>query len=318
MQEVNNNKYQNKFNNEIDLPMLLGILFQSKWIIISVTSLASIIGVIYSLLLPNIYESKATLVPVVTSKNISGALQSYSSIVGLSGINLPSRLDEGNTSQAIEKLKSLSFFENNIMENIFLPNLMAVNKWNHKNNIISYDDSTFDIESSSWTRNFSYPQQQVPSAQEAFRVFKENHLSINIDQKTNFIKLSVKHKSPYIAKEWAELVVDEVNNFYRKKDKLESEKSVSYLNKQIAMTSLSEIKQVIAMLLQEETKKLALIEANEFYVFEYIDPPVVEEHKSYPNRALICFLSAIFGVMLSIVLVFYKHYSANKTELVTI
>ena len=46
------------------------------------------------------------------------------------------------------------------------------------------------------------------------------------------------------------------------------------------MSGLSEIKQALAKLLQEETKKLALIEAKEFYVFDYIDPPVVMETKS--------------------------------------
>ena len=50
------------------------------------------------------------------------------------------------------------------------------------------------------------------------------------------------------------------------------------------MTGLSEIKQVLAQLLQEETKKLTLIEANQFYVFDYIDPPAVMEQKSEPNR----------------------------------
>ena len=43
------------------------------------------------------------------------------------------------------------------------------------------------------------------------------------------------------------------------------------------MTRSSEIKQVLAELVQEETKKLTLIDANQFYVFEYIDPPAVME-----------------------------------------
>ena len=91
------------------------------------------------------------------------------------------------------------------------------------------------------------------------------------------------------------MVVNEVNAFYRQKDKSESEKAVSYLNQQISMTGLSEIKQVLAQLLQEETKKLTLIEANQFYVFDYIDPPAVMEKKSEPKRALICILSALLG-----------------------
>ena len=120
--------------------------------------------------------------------------------------------------------------------------------------------------------------------------------------------ISIKHQSPYIAKQWVELVVNEVNSFYRQKDKSQSEKAVSYLNQQISMTSLSEIKQVLAQLLQEETKKLTLIEANQFYVFDYIDPPAVMEVKIEPKRALICIISAILGGMLSIVLVLIKHF----------
>ena len=132
------------------------------------------------------------------------------------------------------------------------------------------------------------------------------------DKKSGFITLSIKHQSPFVAKKWTELVVNEVNSFYRQKDKSESEKAVSYLNQQISMSGLSEIKQALAKLLQEETKKLALIEANEFYVFDYIDPPVVMETKSEPNRAIICILSTILGGMLGIVLALIKYYVSQK------
>ena len=64
----------------------------------------------------------------------------------------------------------------------------------------------------------------------------------------------------------------------------------------------------MAELLQEETKKLTLIEANQFYVFDYIDPPAVMEQKSEPNRTLICILSAILGGMLSVLFVLIRHY----------
>jgi len=74
------------------------------------------------------------------------------------------------------------------------------------------------------------------------------------------------------------------------------------------MTGLSEIKQVIAQLLQEETKKLTLIEANQYYVFDYIDPPAIMELKSEPKRALIFILIALLGGMLSVVIVLIRHY----------
>ena len=308
MQEPHNNKHPNDFDNEIDLRELFHVLLEGKWIVVSLTAFISILGVIYSLLLPNIYESKAILVPVNSSSSISGALGSYSSLAGLAGINLSSGSDEGNSVKAIQKISSLSFFKNNILTNIHLPNLMAVKSWNPKTNTLTFDENIFDTNSNTWIRDYKYPQQQIPSAQESFEEFETVHLGLSEDKKSGFITLSIKHQSPFIAKQWIELVVNEVNAFYRQKDKLESEKAVSYLNQQISMTGLSEIKQVLAQLLQEETKKLTLVEANQFYVFDYIDPPAIMEKKSAPKRAVICIIIAIIGGMLSIFLVLIRHY----------
>ncbi|MDC1074684.1 Wzz/FepE/Etk N-terminal domain-containing protein [Gammaproteobacteria bacterium] len=312
MQKEHTNKNPDNFDNEIDLRELFSILLEGKWIIVSVTAFVTIIGVIYSLSLPNIYESKALLAPVNSSSGISGALGGYSGLAGLAGISLPSNGDEGNAEKAIKKISSLSFFENNILTNIYLPDLMAVQSWNSKTNTLIFDENIFDTKSNTWIRDYSYPKQQMPSAQESFKLFKSKHLSLNEDKKSGFSTLSIKHQSPFVAKQWAELVVNEVNSFYRQKDKSESEKAVSYLNQQISITSLSEIKLVLAQLLQEETKKLTLIEANKAYVFDYIDPPAVMEEKSEPKRALVCILSSLLGGMLSILLVLIRHFIFSK------
>ncbi len=312
MQEASSNKHPNNFDDEINLRELFYVLLEGKWIIVSLTAFVSIIGVIYSLLLPNIYESKTMLAPVNSSSGISGALGSYSGLAGLAGISIPSGGDEGNSAKAIQKISSLSFFQNNILANIHLPDLMAVKSWNAKTNTLIFDESIYDTSSNTWIRDFSYPQQQIPSAQESFEVFKTEHLSLSEDKKSGFITLFIKHQSPFVAKQWVELVVNEVNAFYRQKDKLESERAVSYLNQQISMTGLSEIKQVLAQLLQEETKKLTLIEANQYYVFDYIDPPAVMEEKSEPKRALIFILSALLGGMLSILFVLIRHYAIKQ------
>ncbi len=315
MQEANSNKHSNNFDDEIDLREFFYVLLEGKWMIISVTAVVSIIGVIYSLLLPNIYQSKAILVPVNSSSGISGTLGSYSGLAGLAGISLPSGGDGDNSVKAKQKISSLSFFENNILKNIHLPDLMAVKSWNSKTNTLTFDASIYDTNSNTWTRNFSYPRKQVPSTQESFDVFKSKHLSIREDNKTGFITLSIKHQSPFVAKQWVELIVNEINTLYRQKDKLDSEKAVTYLNQQISTTGLSEIKQVLAELLQEETKKLTLIEANQYYVFDYIDPPAVMEKKSEPKRALISILSALLGGILGSLFVIIRHYAfSSKTS----
>ena len=312
MQEAHNDKHPNGFDDEINLLELLYVLWEGKWIIVSVTAFASIIGVIYSLLLPNIYESKVLFVPVNSSSSIARGIGSYNNFAGLAGISLPSGVDESNSAKAMQKVASLSFFENNILPNIYLPDLMAVKSWNSKTNTIAFNEKIYDTNTNTWIRDYSYPQQQIPSAQESFKVFKSRHLSLSEDKKSGFNTLSIKHKSPFVAKQWAELIFNEVNTFYRQKDKLEAEKAVIYLNQQISLSSLSEIKEALAQLLQEETKKLTLIEANQYYVFEYIDPPAIMENKSEPNRALICFLGTLLGGMLSALFVLFRNYALIK------
>ena len=313
MQEIESNKQANDLNDEIDLRELFFVLVQGKWIITSIAASLVIIGFIYSLLLPNIYQSEALLAPVDESSSlISGALSQYSGLAGLAGINLPTGDLSANHKKAIELMSSLNFFENYLMPKIFLPDLMAIETWDDKKNIIIYDDSIFQKNSNSWVRDFSYPQKLIPSAQESFEVFKDKNLSIQEDLITGYVILSIKHQSPFIAKQWVQLIVEEVNSFYRQKDKEHSERAVIYLNKQIANTSLMEIRQVTASLLEKEIQKLTLVEANKDYVFEYVYPPSVMEEESEPNRLLIVILSLLLGVLLGMIIVLFRYYFSKE------
>ena len=78
MQESNSNKHNDVYDDEIDLREIFYVLLEGKWIIASITSFVSIVAVIYSLLLPNIYESKALLAPIDSSSKIAGLVGNYS------------------------------------------------------------------------------------------------------------------------------------------------------------------------------------------------------------------------------------------------
>lgn len=314
MQENHTNDSLSFHEDEINLQELLYILIKRKWIILTLTTFFSIAGLLYSLSLPNIYKSNALLSPVDSSTSLSGSLQNVSSLAGLAGISLPSSGPKSNKIKAINKVNSLSFFENNVLPNIFLPDLMAIESWDYVENVISYNEKIYNAASKSWVRKFKYPEKQIPSSQESFKIFRKHHFSVVEDKKTGFVNLSIKHHSPFVAKQWVELIVDEVNMHYRQKDKLESQKSVAYLNQQISMTNLSEVKQSIAELLQQETQKLALIEATKYYVFDYIDPPAAMEKKSSPTRAVICILAAFLGAALGIIIAFLAGYRTRDQD----
>ena len=200
------------------------------------------------------------------------------------------------------------------MPNIYLPELMAVKYWDEETSSLIFDDSIYNEKTKTWIRHFSFPQKQIPSSQESFRVFKEDHFNINEDKSNGFVTLSVRHQSPHVAKKWNELIINQINIFYRQQEKESALKSVNYLNKQINIASLSETKQALAQLLQNEIQKLTLIESHEEYVFEIIDPPVIMEEKSDPQRTLIYILSTFFGLIIGITIVFTRHYYLNAKD----
>lgn len=311
MQDLSKNIENRQRDGELDLLELLDVILKGRVTIALVTAFFSVTMLIYSLSIPNIYKSEAKLAPVEVSSNISNLMKNYGTLASFAGVNLPNEDADSNSVQALEKLKSLSFFENNFLPNIFLPNLMAFDSWNPSSNSIQYKNNLYDSENHIWVRKVSFPKNIIPSAQESFITFKENHFSIIEDANSGLLTLSVKHQSPYIAKNWAELIVKEINLFYRLKDKLEAQKAVNYLNEQIKETNFAEIKEVLAELLQQETQKLTLIEVNESYVFDFIDPPAVMELKSEPARALICILGALLGFILGVAITLIRHFNAK-------
>ena len=303
---MSNNLNTNKnelLNDEIDIKTLFKIIIDGRNFIIALTGIFSIIAVIYSLSLSNIYQSTALLSPVGDQNSTQAA--NIGGLANLAGLTISSQSGT-NSTKAVTKMETLSFFEESILPNIFLPDLMAFNSWDAKSNSNTYKEGVFNSTNQKWS--------ETPSPQKSYKAFMRK-MEVVQSQKTGFVTISFKHQSPYIAKEWTELVVNEINNSFRIKDKLEAETSMSYLNDQMALTSYSEIKQVVAQLLKQKMQQLALIEANEFYVFSYLDSPAVAEEKIEPSRSSISILGAVLGALLGILIVIIRNYFSEKNTI---
>ena len=99
-------------DNEIDFKNLVLIFWSSKLKIFLITSFFVISSIIYSLSLPNIYQSNAVLAPTSSSNsNLSSLASQYSGMASLAGISIPSSSEVDKVAMAIEVIKSLSFFE---------------------------------------------------------------------------------------------------------------------------------------------------------------------------------------------------------------
>lgn len=311
MIELEKNFYVSNQPDEIDIQEFFIKIWRKKITLITFTLISTLFAVIYSLTLPNIYKSSALLSPV-GEQNMSSRLKDYSSLASFAGIQMPINNPSSNSVKAIEKLNTLSFFKNNILPQIFLPNLFAIEYWDPRTNIIHYNKNIYDDSTQKWVRKVKFPQLKTPSPQESFEVFKQKHLEISESRDTGFIKISIKHQSPHIAKAWTELLINEINSYYKVKDEAEARAAENFLKLQIAQTSYTEVKQVVAELLQSKTQQLTLIAANDMYVFDYIDPPEAMEKEYSPARIFIWFTGVIIGLILGIFYVVIRYWFFNK------
>jgi uncharacterized protein involved in exopolysaccharide biosynthesis len=302
------------FDDEIDLRELFLVLWDGKVWISAITAAAAAISVFVALSLPNIYESKALLAPKSDGGpgGLSRLAAQYGGLASLAGINL-SGVGGGDVSKAAlaqEKLKSLSFFTEHLYSEV-LVDLMAVDYWDAASGEVVIDSSVYNQGTSQWVREASFPRKAKPSAQEAHEAFLKV-ITLSEDKQSGFVTLSVQHESPVVAKEWAELLIDRINEEIRSEDVGEAEASIAFLEAQREQTSLVSLDEVFAQLIEEQTKTIMLANVSKDYVFDIIDPPVVPELKSKPSRALICVLGTLLGGMLGIVWVLVRHYARSQ------
>jgi LPS O-antigen subunit length determinant protein (WzzB/FepE family) len=301
------NKNQNHiiFDDEYSLNEIFSAILKRKILILLVSISAALGSVFYALSLSDIYTSSATLSPVNNSGSMSSMLGPYSSLAGLAGINVGG--NSSKSEEAIERIKSLDFFSNHFIPNIKLEDLSAVEDWDSENNSVIYNEKVFNETEKKWIRKVSFPLKTVPSNQEAYEEYQKI-LSIYESKKTGFIVISVSHPSPYIAKEWTDIIIYNINESMREIDKEESLNSIDFVTKLMETTKLSEIRDALARLVENQMQTLMMASASEGYVFNVINAPVVQEKKSAPSRALICILGTLFGLVIGIFISLFLHF----------
>lgn len=272
---------------EINLYQIYLILWDKKLLILIITLSFALISVVYSLLMPNIYTSKTTLVPVKIEESLSSRLGSLSSFTAISGVNINYGA-ASKSQEAIARIESFDFFKNHFYPFIEVKNITAIKDWYPESNTIIYDNSLLK-------KKFS--DQQV------YEIYK-NFLIISQDKVTQFVTISIDNKSPLIAKQLLDIIILNINESMRVIDIQNAQKAIDYLNESSKATNIQSLKDAISNLLEDQLQILMLASSSDSYIFKTLDPPIVPEVRSSPNRAIICIFGTIFGFIFAIFLVF--------------
>jgi LPS O-antigen subunit length determinant protein (WzzB/FepE family) len=306
---------EQKSGKELSLVNLISQLWQRKFFIIIVTIVFAVAGVAFALSLPNKYQAEVMVIPAEDSQagGLSALASQFGGLAGMAGLNLA-----GNSSKkhqiALQIIKSRVFLNDFVKRHQLEVAIFAGTEWDAASDRLLINPELYDEQEKLWVREYKFPKKLIPSSQEIYDVFVKM-IEIKIDTREGTYRISVEHFSPDLAEQWANLLVNDVNEHMRNVDITQANKSIEYLQQQLLETNVSTTESVFFGLIEEQTKKAMLAKVQKDYVFSVIDPALSPEKKSGPKRALICILFVMFGGLLACAWVLFRNQQTlNKVN----
>lgn len=284
---------QQRNKDQVELGDFVSVMFRLKWWVIVCCGIAAVLAIWFSLQLPNQYRSEATLLSANETGGKSGGLSSQLGSLGaIAGLSLGGG-GEKKSQTALQLMKSREFFaEFNQKYQLTLP-LMAANGWNPATGELSYDAEIYDVVGKRWVREAKELRAAEPGNNEIYSEFMKR-LVIFQEKQTGVITVSFEFVSPDLAMHWLQAFITEVNEAMRRNDIKEATSTIEYLDKKLKETQVTEVRELLFGLLEENTKTLTMATVRPDYVFKLIDPPYKPDLKSGPMRSLIV-LGSVFG-----------------------
>lgn len=278
--------------DEINLLDLWNVLLGYKKLIFAITVLATAIAVATALLMTPVYRAETLLAPAQQEKGggLSAMASQFGGLASLAGINVGGG---SSTDEAIALLKSREFTTKFIHEEKLMP--------------ILFEDE-WDAENKQWVN-----EEEPPTSWDAYKVFDAIR-TVSAEKNTGLITLAIEWTNPEQAADWANKLVKRINTQQRNEAILKAQKSIQYLNDELAKTSVIEVKQSIYTLIEAQTKNKMLANTQDEYAFRVLDLAIPPEEKIKPKRKLIVILGFILGGMLSILAAFFLQFIKNQRE----
>lgn len=312
---MTNNISESESGKALNLADLIALVWRGKWIIIGATVLFAVLSFFYAVAQEDIYRSEAELAPAedVQSQGFSGMSSQLGGLASLAGVQMgQGKVD--NATLAVEILRSRKFIQDFVERRNILPDLMAVDYWDPESGTLHYNEDIYNPTSKEWVRQVNRPYKTVPESWEYVPVFRQ-HLEIQRNDLTGLTSIAVTHRSPDVAKNWVDWLVEDINQQLRARDIREATQSIEYLEQELDKTSLASMQQVFYGLIERETQSVMMANVRPEYVFRVIDPATRPALRYAPNRKLILIVGTFLGGVLGVFIVaFISVVRAYRSE----
>jgi len=284
-------------DDEIDLIELWHVVWNGKWLVVAITAAFTTVGAAYALLATPCYRAEVLLMPAEqqSTSSMMAQLGGLGSLAGLAGISV----GKDDSAEPIAVLESQGFTRKFIEGESLLTVLLA-NDW--------------DASAKAWKE--TDPEDQ-PDWRDAVKYFDEEVRSVSKDSSTGLITLAVTWTDPQAAADWANRLVERLNDTMRERALVNSTANVSYLQAQSAATNVVTVQQAIGRLLESEMQKLMMARGKQEFALRVIDRAEPPKDPSKPQRVLVVALSTLAGGFLAVLFVIMRHAVRKRHESAT-
>ncbi|WP_025209009.1 Wzz/FepE/Etk N-terminal domain-containing protein [Hippea sp. KM1] len=291
-------------DDEIDLYELWERIWKYRKFIVVFTLSLTIITVVATLFMENIYKSSAVILPTKQGSGGSSLVSQYSGIASLVGISLPG---SGGSDDIMALLKSRSLKRETIEKYNLLP-VILYKSWDSKNKRwIEKEGIITKIKKAIFGSKKQVFNKEEIRMSKAIKSFSDM-IDVNEDKKLGTISVSVEYPDPVIA---ANLVGDLLSTL---KDRMTKEaieiakKRKKILEDELNKTQDPTIQQKLYSLIAKQEETMVMAKVSEDFAFKVIDPPQIPIKKYKPKRKLIVIVAFIMSLILGIFLVFFVEF----------
>ena len=280
--------------DEIDLADLIRTLWAHRWLIVGVALLVIFGGGTYGVLQEPPYRAETLLAPASGEEegpSVPGGLGGLASMAGVSVGG-----GGGQVENALAVLKSRKFLTGFIADRELRPVLFA-EKWDS-------EKQQWDVEA----------KDDIPTEGDAYQTFKEKVLSASRDEESGLVTLAITWKNRRQTAEWANALVDRLNQKLRQEEIDRLDRRIQYLRAEVDETSVSGVRQALFSIMESELKSQTVAKTQQEYVFRVIDPayPPAEGDTEGTSLKLILVLSGVLGGFIGIFAAFVREFVRNN------
>lgn len=299
--------------DEIDLRELWNTIWSNKIKIVLFSVTVTVGAVFYALSQPNIYESKAVLMPQEQGKaSVGGGL---AALAGMAGVDIGGGGAPKAEDSYTALLSNYSFMKYFVIKN---------NLHNRLRSSSSTDNFKFALGSRFFydAKNFSFTSKgEVVSFNSLSEATKESILfglsksvggsiQVQSDKKTSLLIVSVKHPDALLAKDLVEMFLRDASAYLRDNEMSDNENKIKYYDEALQKTSDVSLKSKLAELESALIQKKVLAQANPYYNVKLLTKPEVPYmlDKAGPKRGLVVAVAFVTSLILGIFGVFFLEF----------